>query len=254
MNKILEKKQLCEKVFLMVIEAEDISENALPGEFLIVKNGEFGERIPLTICDYDAKAKTVTIVFQVVGASTLELSNAKVGDSFDTVAGPLGCPSEFVKEDLTDKKIALIAGGVGIAPIFIQAKYLFMRGNRPDILIGARTKELLFLVDELKEYGQVYLATDDGSCGLKGNTCDLLEKRIQDGARYDKAVAIGPMIMMKYVSMLTKKLEIPTVVSLNPIMVDGTGMCGACRVLVDNQVKFACVDGPEFDAHKVDFD
>ena len=258
MYPILEAKKLADKIYLMVVKAPRISANCKPGEFVIVKMDEKGERIPLTICDYDREKETITIVFQTVGASTERMSALQAGDSFRDVVGPLGNPSDFVKEDIEElkkKKYLFVAGGVGTAPVYPQVKWLKEHGVDVDVIMGSRTKDLLFYVDEMKAVaGNLYVTTDDGSFGFHGVGTAQLEELVNGGNHYDHCVAIGPMIMMKFVCILTKKLNIPTVVSMNPIMVDGTGMCGACRLVVGDEVKFACVDGPEFDGHLVDFD
>jgi ferredoxin/flavodoxin---NADP+ reductase len=259
MFKIVGKKLLAPNIYLMDIEAPRVAKSAKPGQFLIVKMHEKGERIPLTICDYDADKGTVTIVYQTMGTSTKEMAEFEVGQYFSDFVGPLGQPSEFVHEDLEElknKKIMFIAGGVGTAPVYPQVKWLSERGIKADIIIGSKTKEMLILEDEMKAVsGDLYVTTDDGSYGSKGMVTDQLKDLVENqGKRYDLVVAIGPMIMMKFVAKLTKELNIPTVVSLNPIMVDGTGMCGACRVTVGDETKFACVDGPEFDGHLVNFD
>ena len=219
---------------------------------------EEGERIPLTICDYDKDAGTVTIVFQIVGASTQRMESLEEGGAFQDFVGPLGCASELTEtplEELKQKKIVFIAGGVGTAPVYPQVKWLHEQGVSCDVIMGSKTKDLLILEEEMRQVaGNLYVTTDDGSYGFHGMGTNQLEELVNNGNTYDLCIAIGPMIMMKFVCLLTKKLEIPTVVSLNPIMVDGTGMCGACRVTVGDQVKFACVDGPEFDGHLVDFD
>ena len=219
---------------------------------------EEGERIPLTICDYDAVAGTVTIVVQAIGASTKRMAEYNVGDALRDFTGPLGCRSELLcepVEELKKKKILFVAGGVGTAPVYPQVKWLHSKGVLADCIIGARSKNLIILEEEMKAVaGEVYVATDDGSYGFKGNVNDKIKDLVSQGKSYDLVIAIGPLIMMKFVSLLTKELGIKTVVSMNPIMVDGTGMCGACRLTVGGQVKFACVDGPEFDGHLVDFD
>lgn len=259
MYKIVSKKELTTNIFLMDIEAPRVAKSANPGQFIIVKNDEKGERIPLTIADYDIEKGTVTIVFQAMGKSTKELASFEVGDVIADFVGPLGQPSEFIKEDLEElkkKKMVFIAGGVGAAPVYPQVKWLYEQGIEADVILGSRTKNLLIFEDELKKVsGNLYVATDDGTYGFKGTGSDLLRDLVKNqGKKYDHAVIIGPMIMMKFTSMLTKELDIPTTVSLNPIMVDGTGMCGACRVTVDGKVKFACVDGPEFNGHLVNYD
>ena len=258
MYKILNAEKLSANVFLMDVEAPRVAKHCLPGQFVIVKMDEVGGRIPLTICDYDAEKGTVTIVFQPAGASTTRMAQLKAGDYFEDFVGPLGQPSELCHEDLEElkkKKIVFVAGGVGTAPVYPQVKWLHEHGITADAIVGAKTKDLLILEDKMKEVCNLYVTTDDGSYVRKGMGTDVLRDLVQNqGKEYDLCVAIGPMIMMKFVCLLTKELNIPTVVSMNPIMVDGTGMCGACRLMVGGEVKFACVDGPEFDGHKVDFD
>ncbi len=259
MYKIVKKTLLAPQIYLMDVEAPRLAKSAYPGQFLIVKIDERGERIPLTICDYDRDMGTVTIVFQTLGNSTKEMAEMNEGDFFHDVVGPLGQPSEMVhenREELAKKNIIFIAGGVGTAPVYPQVKWLNEQGISADVIIGCKSKDYLILEEEMKAVaGNVYVATDDGSYGFKGLVTNLLKKLVQeDNKHYDLVVAIGPMIMMKFVAMLTKELNIPTIVSLNPIMVDGTGMCGACRVSVGGETKFACVDGPEFDGHLVNFD
>lgn len=259
MYQILRADKLADKIYLMVVEAPRVARACEPGEFVIVKMDEEGERIPLTICDFDREAGTITIVFQTVGASTERMSLLKAGDAFRDFVGPLGNPSDFVKEDLEElkkKKYLFVAGGVGTAPVYPQVKWMKEHGIDVDVIMGSKTKDLLILTKEMEQQaGNLYIATDDGSFGHKGMVTEVITDLVEkQGKKYDVCVSIGPMIMMKFVCLLTKKLEIPTVVSLNPIMVDGTGMCGACRVTVDGKVKFACVDGPEFDGHQVNFD
>ena len=259
MYKILKARKLAEKIFLMDVEAKRIAKSCQPGQFIISKMDEKGERIPLTICDYNREEGTITIVFQVVGASTEKMATLKEGDSFRDFTGPLGVPSEFLKEEietLKNKKMLFVAGGVGTAPVYPQVKWLHEHGIAVDVIVGAKTKDLLILEEEMKAVaGNLYVTTDDGSYERKGMVTDVVKDLVNNqGKKYDVCVAIGPMIMMKFVALLTKELGIPTIVSLNPIMVDGTGMCGACRVTVGNEVKFACVDGPEFDGHLVNFD
>ena len=258
MYKILNAEKLSANVFLMDVEAPRVAKHCLPGQFVIVKMDEVGERIPLTICDYDAEKGTVTIVFQPAGASTTRMAQLKAGDYFEDFVGPLGQPSELCHEDLEElkkKKIVFVAGGVGTAPVYPQVKWLHEHGITADAIVGAKTKDLLILEDKMKDVCNLYVTTDDGSYVRKGMGTDVLRDLVQNqGKEYDLCVAIGPMIMMKFVCLLTKELNIPTVASMNPIMVDGTGMCGACRLMVGGEVKFACVDGPEFDGHKVDFD
>ena len=258
MYKILEAKELTANIFSMVVEAERVAKSCEPGQFVIVRTDADAERIPLTICDYDREKGTVTIVFQIVGAGTQYMSSLKAGDAFHDFVGPLGCPSEFVKENIEElkkKSILFVAGGVGTAPVYPQVKWLHEHGVAADVIVGAKTKDILILEDEMKAVaGNLYVTTDDGSYGRSGMVTQTITDLINEGKHYDVCVAIGPMIMMKFVCKLTKELNLPTVVSLNPIMVDGTGMCGACRVTIGDEVKFACVDGPEFDGHLVNFD
>lgn len=259
MYKIIEREQLTETIFKMVVSAKRIAKSCKPGQFIIAKIDEKGERIPLTICDYDREAGTITIVFMAIGASTYRMSSLMAGDSFRDFTGPLGQPSEFVTDPIDEvkrRKYLFVAGGVGTAPVLPQIKWLKENGIEADVIIGAKTKELVILEDEFKKYsGNLYITTDDGSYGRSGMVTDTIKYLIEEEKKnYDVCVAIGPMIMMKFVCLLTKNYDLPTIVSLNPIMVDGTGMCGACRVTVGGEVKFACVDGPEFDGHKVDFD
>jgi len=259
MYKIASKRELTDNIFLMDIEAPRVAKSAKPGQFIIIKNNEKGERIPLTIADYDKEKGTVAIVFQTVGKGTKELATYEVGEAVADFVGPLGQPSELIHEDLEElkkKKIIFIAGGVGAAPVYPQVKWMHENGIDTDVILGSRTKDLLIYEDDLRKVaGNLYVTTDDGTYGFKGTGSDMLKELVNNqGKKYDHAVIIGPMIMMKFTSMLTKELEIPTTVSLNPIMVDGTGMCGACRVTVGGEVKFACVDGPEFDGHLVNYD
>ena len=259
MYKINVKEKLADKIFLMVVEAPRVARSCEPGQFVIVKMDEKGERIPLTICDYNRATGEVTIVFQIVGASTERMAELEAGDYFTDFVGPLGRASELVEESvesLKNKKILFVAGGVGTAPVYPQVKWLHEQGVDADVVVGAKTKDMLILQKEMEEVaGNLYVATDDGSCGFKGLVTEVVKNLVEnEGKTYDVCIAIGPMIMMKFVTILTKELNIPTIVSLNPIMVDGTGMCGACRVTVGNEVKFACVDGPEFDGHLVNFD
>ena len=259
MFKILEKEWLNVNTFKMILDAPMVAHSCLPGQFVIVRDTEDGERIPLTICDYDREKETVTIVVQTIGAGTERMMSLNEGDALEDFVGPLGCASELcLEENLEEtkkKNIVFIAGGLGTAPVYPQVKWLHEHGVDADVIMGSRTKDLLFYIDEMKAVaGNVYVTTDDGTYGFHGNGCQQLEALVNEGKHYDVCVAIGPMIMMKFVTILTKKLEIPTIVSMNPIMVDGTGMCGACRLMVGGEVKFACVDGPEFDGHLVDFD
>ena len=258
MFKIIKKRQLNEGICLMEVEAKRCASHCAPGQFVIVRTDEDSERIPLTICDYDANAGTVTIVFQVVGAGTYRMLSLNEGDYFRDFVGPLGKPSELVDEspeELKKKKILFVAGGLGTAPVYPQVKYLHERGVDADVIVGAKTKDILIMEEEMKAVaGNFYITTDDGSYGRSGMVTKVVQDLYDEGKRYDLCVAIGPMIMMKFVCKLTKELGIPTIVSMNPIMVDGTGMCGACRLMVGGEVKFACVDGPEFDGFLVDFD
>lgn len=259
MYKILKAEKLADKIYLMDVEAKRIAKSCQPGQFIIAKMDEKGERIPLTICDYDRNAGVITIVFQIVGASTEKMATLQAGDSFRDFTGPLGQASEFVHEDLEElkkKKVLFVAGGVGTAPVYPQVKWLHEKGIEADVIMGAKTKDMLILESEMKAVaGNLYVTTDDGSYERKGMVTEVVKDLVNNqGKKYDVCIAIGPMIMMKFVALLTKELNIPTIVSLNPVMVDGTGMCGACRVTVGSEVKFACVDGPEFDGHLVNFD
>ncbi len=259
MYKILKAEELTTNIYRMDVLAPRVAKSCQPGQFVIVRMDEEGERIPLTICDYNREEGTVTIVLQVVGAATEMMKQLKTGDRFHDFVGPLGCASELVGEetdDLKQKKILFVAGGLGTAPVYPQVKWLHERGIDADVIVGAKTKDLLIMEEEMKAVaGNLYITTDDGSYGRSGMVTKVIEDLIEtEGKKYDVCVAIGPMIMMKFVCLTTKKYDLPTIVSMNPIMVDGTGMCGACRLTVDGVVKFACVDGPEFDGHKVDFD
>ncbi|MBQ2986640.1 MAG: sulfide/dihydroorotate dehydrogenase-like FAD/NAD-binding protein [Tyzzerella sp.] len=259
MYQIKKAEVLANNIYLMDVEAPRVAKHCEPGQFVIVKIDEKGERVPLTICDYDREAGTVTIVLQTIGASTEKMAHLKEGDYFRDFVGPLGCASEFVNEDIEElkkKNILFVAGGVGAAPVYPQVKWLHNHGVKADVIVGSKTKDLLILEEEMKAVaGNYYPCTDDGSYGHAGMVTSKIEQLVnEEGKKYDLCVAIGPMIMMKFACLTTKKLEIPTIVSMNPIMVDGTGMCGACRLQVGNEVKFACVDGPEFDGHLVDFD
>ena len=249
MYKVIENKKISPNSYLIKIDNSIINKRFIPGQFVIVMANSDSERIPLTI--YDCNDNYIELIYQVVGASTLELS--KINDYIFSVTGPLGKPSLlcFNYQDYKDKKLVYVAGGVGIAPVYPQVKYLKERGFDIDIIYGARNKDLLLIKDKIEEIANVYYVTDDGSYGDKGLVTDKLEERIN---KYDYCVCIGPVIMMKYVCELTKKYNIKTIVSMNPIMIDGSGMCGACRCLVDGKQKYACIDGPEFDGHKVDFD
>ncbi len=258
MFKIVEKRQLSENIFEMKIAAERVARAAQPGQFVIVRVSEGGERIPLTIADYDVEAGTVTIVTQTIGMSTRKICALEVGEALADFAGPLGRPSEFVHmpaEELKNRKYLFVAGGVGTAPVYPQVKWLKEHGVTADVIIGAKSKDLLIYIDEMSKVGNVHIATDDGSVGYHGMVTGLMKELVEtQGRKYDECVCIGPMIMMKFVCLTTKPWELPTTVSLNALMVDGTGMCGACRVSVGGKTLFTCVDGPEFDGHKVDFD
>lgn len=243
----------------MEVEAARLAAAALPGQFLIVRATENGERIPLTISDYDKAAGTVTIVTQQIGASTKEICAMEEGDAFADVVGPLGVPSDFTEmseEELAGRRYIFIAGGVGTAPVYPQVKWLHERGVAVDVIVGAKTADLVIFKKEMESVcDNLYICTDDGSEGFKGLVTAMLEKLVlEEGRQYTQAVAIGPMIMMKFAVLTAKKLELPIIVSLNTLMVDGTGMCGACRVTVAGKTRFACVEGPEFDGYEVDFD
>jgi len=250
MYQILEKKVLSETVKLMKIKAPLVAKKAQPGQFIILRIDEKGERIPLTIADFDRKKGTITIIFLEVGKTTKQLGALNVGDSLENFVGPLGLPSEVKKYGT----VVCVGGGVGIAPLYPIVKALKEAGNYVISILGAKTESLLLLEKEIHgSSDEFYIATDDGSKGHKGFVSDVLQQVINKH-KVDMVMAIGPIIMMKVVSDLTRKYNIKTLVSLNPIMVDGTGMCGGCRVSVDGKTKFACVDGPEFDGHKVDYE
>lgn len=256
---IVRKVKLADSIYLMDIKAPRVASHCYPGQFIILIANEKGERIPLTICDYNREEGTVTIVFQALGSSTKLLAQYEEGDSYRDFTGPLGQPSELIKmprEELSRKKILFVAGGVGTAPVYPQVKWMKENGYEADCIIGARSKDYVILEEQMKQYAKkVYVTTDDGSYGMKGNVNEAIKYLVNEKKNhYDIIVAIGPMIMMKFVCILTKELGIKTIVSMNPIMVDGTGMCGACRLTIGNEVKFACVDGPEFDGHLVNFD
>jgi ferredoxin--NADP+ reductase len=258
MFKIVEKRQLTENIFEMKIAAERVARAALPGQFVIVRADEGSERIPLTIADYDIEAGTVTIVTQTIGHSTKKICSLNEGDSLVDFAGPLGRPSEFVHmplEELRSRKYLFIAGGVGTAPVYPQVKWLKQQGVECDVIIGSKSANTLIYVDKMEAVGNVHIATDDGTVGYKGMVTGLMTELVEkEGRTYDECVCIGPMIMMKFVCLATKNWNLQTTVSLNALMVDGTGMCGACRVSVGGKTLFTCVDGPEFDGHQVDFD
>ena len=251
MYEILEKKVLNEQVKQFVVSAPAIAKKALAGQFIVLRVSEDGERIPLTIADYDREKGTITIIFQEVGASTMELGLLNEGDCICDFAGPLGKASEF--EGM--KNVCVIGGGLGCAIALPQARALKEAGANVDIIAGFRTKELIILEDEMTEASNnIVICTDDGSNGRKGLVTTELEALLNAGKKYDTVIAIGPLVMMKFVCITTKKYDIPTIVSMNPVMVDGTGMCGGCRLTVGGETKFACVDGPDFDGHLVDFD
>lgn len=251
MYKILKKEVLNPTVTKMVVDAPLIAKKAEPGQFIILRTDENGERIPLTIADYDRENGTVTIIFQIVGATTNQLNSFCEGDYIHDFVGPLGNATE------TDglKKVAVVGGGVGCAIAYPVAKKLFDKGVEVHSVVGFRNKELVILEDEFRSHSTVFkMMTDDGSYGEKGLVTNALQALIEEGNTYDEVITIGPLIMMKFVAKLTEKYGIKTVVSMNPIMIDGTGMCGGCRLTVGGETKFACVDGPDFDGHKVDFD
>jgi len=251
MYEILEKQVLSETVKLMKIKAPRVAKKALAGQFIILRIDENGERIPLTIADYDRSKGTITVIFMEVGKTTKKLGTLNVGDFLLNFAGPLGQPSEIEKYGT----VVCIGGGVGIAPLYPIIRELKQAGNYVISILGARNEKLLMLEKEIEQFSdELHIATDDGSKGVKGFVSDVLQKFIDDDTKIDIVWSIGPVIMMKVVANLTKKYDLKTIVSLNPIMVDGTGMCGGCRVSVGGETKFACVDGPEFDGHKVDFD
>lgn len=258
MYSILEAKELADSIYEFVVKAPNVAANCEPGQFVIVRTSEDSERIPLTICDYDREKETITIVVQVIGASTYAMKSLKAGDSFHDFVGPLGRPSELIEtpiEELKQKKILFVAGGLGTAPVYPQVKWLHEHGVDADVIVGAKTQSLIIMEKEMEAVaGTLYITTDDGSYKRQGMVTKVIEDLYAEGKKYDLCVTIGPMIMMKFVCLLTKKLELKTIVSMNPIMVDGTGMCGACRLTVGDSVKFACVDGPEFDGHLVNFD
>ena len=290
MYTIVEKKQLTPLIYSLWVEAPRIAASAKPGQFLIVRPSDNGERVPLTICDYNPAAGTVRIVVQIAGVSSNKICNLNVGDCLTDVAGPLGKPSDFMdipEEDIKARRYLFVAGGVGAAPVYPQAKYLHERGAHVDVIIGARNKDLIIMEDEMRKVcTNLYICTDDGSKGEKGVVTLLMERlcafsegiapdgtgngtmgakmgeNAPDGTGngtmgavpYDMCVAIGPMIMMKFATITAKKLGLPITVSLNTLMVDGTGMCGACRVSVAGKTMFACVDGPEFNGYDIDFD
>ncbi len=251
MYKVIKNECVKKGIYLLEVESPLIVKKCLPGQFVIVMADAKSERIPLTIYKYDNKTNIISMIYQVVGASTLELTN--VENEIYSIVGPLGHPSELVLNALEykNKSILFVAGGVGIAPVLPQMKYLTENGVKCDLIYGAKNKDAIILLDEIEKYSNnTKFMTDDGTFGNLGTVVDAMD----DLSEYDACVAIGPVVMMKYVALKTREVNLKTIVSMNPIMVDGTGMCGACRLIVDNEVKFACVDGPEFDGHKVDFD
>lgn len=259
MYRILKKQVLTPDITLLDIEAPRVAASALPGQFVIVRCDEYGERIPLTIADYDATTGSVTIVIQMIGVSTKKICSKQEGEFLADFVGPLGRPSDFVHEDLETlrtKRILFVAGGVGTAPVYPQVKWLHRHGISADVIIGAKNKATLIMTEQMRQVaGNLYIATDDGSEGYKGMVTGLMKELIEErGKHYDTVISIGPMIMMKFVALTTRQYGIKTIVSLNSLMVDGTGMCGACRVTVGGKTFFTCVDGPEFDGHQVDFD
>lgn len=259
MFEIVEKRVLANGIYLTRVNAPRIAHSAKPGQFVIVRVDEKGERTPLTIADYNDEEGTITLVTQALGVSTRKIAAKEVGESFADVAGPLGRPSDFIDEPLEElrkRHYVFIGGGVGTAPVYPQVKWLAEHGVKVDVIVGAKSKDMLIYKEEMAKVAtNLYIATDDGSEGFHGLVTALLEKLItEQGKRYDVCVAIGPMIMMKFVTLTAKKFELPCIVSLNALMVDGTGMCGACRVTIAGKTKFTCVDGPEFNAYDVDFD
>ncbi len=259
MYRIISKQLLAPSIYEMVVEAPRLARAAKPGQFLVVRNDEKGERVPLTISDFDAEKGTVTMVIQTIGASTMQMCEKDAGDSFEDVLGPLGCASEFVSlsdEELKGMRFLFIAGGVGTAPVYPQAKYFHEKGAKVDVIVGAKNAEMLIYEEKMQAVcDNLYICTDDGSKGFHGLVTNMAKSLIQEqGRKYDQAVAIGPMIMMKFCMLTMKELDTPLTVSLNTLMVDATGMCGACRVTVGGKTRFACVEGPEFNAYEVDFD
>ena len=251
MYRIVEKEALNPTVTRMVIEAPLVARKAQPGQFIIFRASEDGERVPLTIADYDREKGTVTIIFQIVGGATMELNALEAGDSLTDFVGPLGKPSDL--EGL--KNVAVVGGGVGCAIAYPTAKRLHELGAEVHSVVGFRGRDLVILEKEFSAVSdRLVMMTDDGSYGEKGLVTNALERLIQEGNRYDEVIAIGPLVMMKFVCKVTEKYGVKTTVSMNPIMIDGTGMCGGCRLTVGGQTKFACVDGPDFDGHQVDFD
>lgn len=258
MYEIVFKKFLTPAICLMEIDAPLVAASARPGQFVIVRAREMGERIPLTVCDFDPVKGTVTIVIQIIGASSRMICSLNQGEALTDFVGPLGRPSDFMEEEpssLKGRRYLFVAGGLGTAPVYPQAKYLHEHGAHVDVIVGAKTESLLIMEEQMSEVcDNLHICTDDGSKGHHGLVTEKIKLLLESGAAYDQAVAIGPMIMMKFVALTLKPTSIPLTVSLNTLMVDGTGMCGACRVTVGGKVRFACVEGPEFNAYEVDFD
>lgn len=252
MYRIVEKEILANNVAKMVLDAPFIAKKVLPGQFVVIRTKDTGERFPLTVAAKDPEKGTITIIFAQVGKSTCELGQLEVGQDILDVVGPLGVATHF---DPEIKKAAVVGGGLGCAIALPEARHLHDMGVSVDVIAGFRSKDIVILEDEMKAASEnYYLATDDGSAGFHGLVTDVLKERIESGVKYDLVIAIGPIVMMKFVSKLTKEYGIKTIVSMNPIMIDGTGMCGCCRLIVGGEVKFACIDGPDFDGHEVDFD
>lgn len=249
---IVEKKKLNDAVVMVRIAAPLIAKKVLPGQFIIFRLDEFGERVPLTVADYDREGGTITLIFQIAGETTRQFSLLEAGDSILDLAGPLGVPTELPEGT---KSVCVIGGGVGCAIAYPQAKHLHSLGLEADTIVGFRNKDIVILEDEFRACSDnLYLCTDDGSYGTKGFVTNVLQQQLEQGKKYDVVIAIGPVPMMKFVCKTTEPFGVKTIVSLNPIMVDGTGMCGGCRVTVGGKIKYACVDGPDFDGHQVDFD
>lgn len=249
--KVIKKEVLNPQIFLMEVEAPLIAKKAEPGQFIILRIDDYGERVPFTINDFDREKGTVTIIVQIVGKTTQDLAKIEAGEYLADFVGPLGVPTPLDGK----KKVAVIGGGLGTAIAYPQAKKLHKLGADVTVITGFRSKDLIILEDELKLVAdKLIIATDDGSNGNQGFVTDMLQKEIEAGEKFDEVIAIGPLVMMKFVCKLTEKYNIPTTVSMNPVMIDGTGMCGGCRIIVGGETKFACVDGPDFDGHKVDWD
>ncbi len=249
--KIIEKRDLSPQIFLLKIVAPAVAHRAEPGQFIILRTDEYGERVPFTIADFDREQGTVTIIVQVAGKTTMDMQKLKSGDSVLDFAGPLGMPTPL--ENI--KKAVVIGGGLGTAITYPQAKKLKSLGAEVTMIAGFKNKESIILSEELAAVSdKLIITTDDGSNGLKGFVTDRLKEELESGELFDEAIAVGPLLMMKAVCDLTKQYNLPTTVSMNPVMIDGTGMCGGCRVIVDGKPMFACVDGPDFDGHKIDWD